>query len=118
PFDAHLPALLQAVQSLLGADEQAFVPPAPTIEAPRHNLPRQMSSFIGREKQSVELQALLSTSPLVTLLGSGGIGKTRLALQVAETVIERYKEGVWLVELAALTEASLVPQTVATEVGL
>ena len=118
PFDSCLLTLPQAVQALLEAGEQEFVPPAPAVEAPRHNLPRQMNPFIGREKQQAELQALLATAPLVTLLGPGGIGKTRLALQVAEAVRERYREGVWMVELAELTEPSLLAQTVASALGM
>jgi non-specific serine/threonine protein kinase len=72
-----------------------------------------LSSFIGRDRELTEVQARLARVRLVTLTGVGGCGKTRLAVQVARAVLERYPDGVWLVELAALADAALVPQTVA-----
>jgi predicted ATPase len=78
-----------------------------------HNLPRQRTSFIARERDLVELRRLLATSPLLTLTGPGGVGKTRLALQLAEAVLPEYADGTWLVELAALADPQLVPQSVA-----
>ena len=77
------------------------------------NLPTQLTSFIGREKEIAEVIGRLSSSRLLTLTGSGGCGKTRLSLQVAEEVLERYADGVWLVELAGLTDSDLLSQTVA-----
>jgi predicted ATPase/tetratricopeptide (TPR) repeat protein/DNA-binding XRE family transcriptional regulator len=85
---------------------------------PRHNLPLQLTSFIGREKEMAEVERLISTARLVTLTGPGGAGKTRLALQVAAGVVDNFPEGVWLVELAALADPALVPQTVAAVLGL
>jgi predicted ATPase/DNA-binding CsgD family transcriptional regulator len=91
--------------------------PMATLAAPRplvrHNLPASLTSFIGRERELVEVQARLAGARLVTLTGVGGCGKTRLALEVARTVLDRYPDGVWLVERAALADAALVPQTVA-----
>src|SRR5205823_1737625 len=75
------------------------------------NLPRQVSSFIGRQREMTDIKALLPSTPLLTLTGTGGCGKTRLALQVAAEIAEEYVDGIWLVELAGLSEASLVPQT-------
>jgi non-specific serine/threonine protein kinase len=72
------------------------------------NLPVQLTSFIGRERDLAELERLLSTARLVTLTGAGGCGKTRLALQVANRVSDSYIDGVWLVELASLRDASLL----------
>ena len=86
--------------------------------APGHNLPQQLTSFIGREKQIAQLKDLLATTRLLTLTGAGGCGKTRLAMQVAGDLLESYSDGIWLVELAALTEPGLVPQTVADVLGL
>lgn len=83
-----------------------------------NNLPMQLTSFIGREREMGEIRALLSRSRLLTLVGSGGSGKTRLALQVAAELLEAYKDGVWLVELAALTDAGLLAQTVAAALNL
>ena len=83
-----------------------------------NNLPLQLTSFIGREREMGEIKALLSRSRLLTLVGSGGSGKTRLALQVAAELLEESKDGVWLVELAALTDAGLLAQTVAAALNL
>src|SRR5207248_10824042 len=83
-----------------------------------NNLPRQLTSFVGREKEMVEVRQLLSTTALLTLTGSGGCGKTRLALQVAADLLEEYADGVWLVELASLADPALVPQAVASALGV
>jgi predicted ATPase/class 3 adenylate cyclase len=83
-----------------------------------NNLPQQLTSFIGREKESVEVKSLLEKTRLLTLTGSGGCGKTRLSLHVAADVLDQYPDGVWLVELAPLADPALVPQTVATTLGL
>ena len=79
----------------------------------RHNLPTPLTSFIGRERELSEVRARLAGARLVTLTGVGGCGKTRLALEVSRAVVDAYPDGVWLVELAALADAALVPQTVA-----
>jgi non-specific serine/threonine protein kinase len=83
-----------------------------------NNLPAELSSFVGREPQLAELRKLLRRSRLITLTGPGGAGKTRLALRLASDVIDRYPDGVWLVELAALTEAGLLDQTIAVACGI
>ncbi len=83
-----------------------------------NNLPRQFTSFIGREKEQKDIKSQLRTTRLLTLTGSGGTGKTRLALQVAADLLEEYPDGVWIVELAPLSDASLVPQAVATVLNL
>ena len=82
--------------------------------APQHNLPYQISTFIGRERELDEVTDLLAHHRLVTLVGTGGIGKTRLSLKVGEGLLKDYANGVWLVELASLSDPALVPQTVAT----
>ena len=82
--------------------------------AVRGNLPLQLTSFIGREQEIGEVRRLLGTARLLTLTGSGGCGKTRLALEVAAQLATIYPDGVWLVELASLADSALVPQTVAT----
>ena len=83
-----------------------------------HNLPVQLTSFIGREYEVAEVGRLLATTRLLTLMGMGGVGKTRLAVQVAAEVVEQYKDGVRLVELAALADPALVPQMLASVLGL
>jgi predicted ATPase/DNA-binding SARP family transcriptional activator len=81
---------------------------------PRHNLPSQFSTFIGREKEQEEIMRLLEKNRLVTLAGVGGIGKTRLSLQVGQKLLNDYPNGIWFVALDSLLEPSLVPQTVAS----
>jgi predicted ATPase len=81
---------------------------APTIA--RNNLPRQLTSFIGREAEIAEVGSLIHGRPLVTLTGVGGGGKTRLALEVARACLNDYVDGTWLVELAAISDPLLVPQ--------
>src|SRR5262249_41728405 len=76
------------------------------------------TSFIGREREIAAVKERLRASRLITLTGAGGCGKTRLALQVAADLLDEYAEGVWLVELAALADPALVPQTVASTLGV
>lgn len=78
------------------------------------NLPRQLTSFIGREKEIAEVKRLLSTACLVTLTGTGGAGKTRLALQAGADLLDQYPDGVWFVELAPLSDPGLVAKAVAS----
>jgi non-specific serine/threonine protein kinase len=85
---------------------------------PKHNLPQQLTSFIGRENEIAQIKELLGTTRLLTFFGAGGCGKTRLAMQLAGDLLESYSDGIWLVELAALAEPGLVPQTVANVLGL
>ena len=80
---------------------------------PQHNLPAPRSSFVGREQGMFELKRELATTRLMTLTGAGGSGKTRLALEMARGLVEAYPDGVWLVELAPLSEEALVPKAVA-----
>ena len=79
-----------------------------------NNLPLQLTSFIGREAEIAEVKRLLAGTRLLTLTGVGGCGKTRLALQVAGFLRADYPDGVWMVELAPLSEPTLVPHAVET----
>lgn len=97
---------------------ETVVPGLPRLCRPRHNLPAQINSFIGREKEISAVADLLREYRLVTLHGSGGVGKTRLALKVAEQLLETFDHGVWLVELAPLSDPELVETTVARALGL
>ena len=89
-------------------------PPIKSLSTHPNNLPQQLTSFIGREKEIADIKALLVRTRLLTLTGSGGSGKTRLSLQVAADALEQFADGAWLVELAPLMDPRLVPQTVAT----
>jgi predicted ATPase/DNA-binding SARP family transcriptional activator len=82
-------------------------------EATRPNLPASLTRFIGREREMSEVKERLRATRLLTFTGVGGCGKTRLALEVTAQVLAGYTHGVWLVELAELTDPALVPQTVA-----
>jgi predicted ATPase/class 3 adenylate cyclase len=106
--------LFQVVIEGLPAD----FPPLKSLSAHPNNLPLQLTTFIGRERELAELRERLPTTRLVTLTGAAGTGKTRLALQLAAEQVELYADGVWLVELAALAEPSLLPQAVASALHL
>ncbi|OFX28072.1 MAG: hypothetical protein A2Z07_05320 [Armatimonadetes bacterium RBG_16_67_12] len=104
----------ERMYQLLHADLPADFPPLRTLDSLPNNLPRQLTSFIGRAREMDEVEQLLSANRLVTLTGSGGCGKTRLAVQVAGDRADVYPDGVWLVELAPLSEPVLVPQATAS----
>ncbi len=91
--------------------------PAQKQEHP-HNLPMQLTSFIGREKEIARVKNQLNAHRLVTLTGAGGTGKSRLSLQIASELLEKFTDGVWLVELAALSDPKRVPLAVARALGL
>src|SRR5688572_3661047 len=97
---------------------EAAWPGSVTLSQPPNNLPLQLTSFIGRERDLAEVERLVSTSRLVTLTGAGGCGKTRLAIQVAKKISNTFADGVWWVDLAPLREPGLVPQLVAQTLGL
>ena len=84
-----------------------------SLAATPNNLPQQVTSFIGRERELAEIKSLLEGTRLLTLLGMGGLGKTRLSLQIAADVMESYADGVWFVDLAPIKDPSLVPSAVA-----
>jgi predicted ATPase len=108
----------ERVFQLLAAGAPADFPPLRSLDALPHNLPVQLTSFVGREREQATVRALLGRHRLVTLTGPGGTGKTRLALHLAAELLDAYPDGVWLVELAALADPALVPQEVATAVGV
>jgi len=82
------------------------------------NLPAQLTSFIGREKELADVTNLVAKYRLVTLIGTGGVGKTRLSIKVGEGQITNFSDGVWLVELAPLDNPQLIPQTVTSTLGV
>src|SRR5918994_226339 len=106
------PRRLRAV----GPTEAETAPRTP--ERPPNNLPLELSSFVGREKELAEVKRLLADTRLLTLTGSGGCGKTRLALAAAGELSEGFEEGVWVVELAPLADPSLVAQAVGSTLGV
>ena len=102
--------VFQLTHPTLAAD----FPALRSLESLPNNLPIQLTSFIGREKEMAEVKRHLAEARLLTLTGSGGAGKTRLALQVAADVLDSYPDGTWLVELASVTDGALMPQAVAS----
>ena len=113
---------LEHLYQLTVPDLPSEFAPLNTLESINHNLPAQLTSFIGREKEIAEIKALISPLPkgeglgvretrLVTLTGSGGAGKTRLSLQVGTECLNQFSDGVWLAELAPVTDPTLIPQT-------
>jgi predicted ATPase/class 3 adenylate cyclase len=108
----------ERVFQLCHPDLRQEFPPLRSLSALRHNLPVQVTSLIGREREIEEVRQRLAEARLLTLTGSGGVGKTRLALQVAAELTEAYPEGVWLAELASLSDPDLVPQTTAQAIGV
>ncbi len=91
---------------------------AAAARATPHNLPKELTSFVGRERELSECGALFGETRLLTLAGVGGCGKTRLALKLAERLLEEHPEGAWFVELAPLSDPERVPLAVATALGL
>src|SRR5207248_8612640 len=97
----------------LGHQGLAFdVPPLRSLDVVRHNLPEPLTSFIGREHELADVEAVLAANRLVTLTGAGGCGKTRLGLEAAGRAAVDYRDGVWWVDLAPVFDDSLVVSTV------
>ena len=101
----------ERIYQLVIAGLPSDFPPIKTLDLYRHNLPAQMTSFIGRETELAEIKQALSAHRLVTLTGSGGAGKSRLSLEVASNSLDQFSDGVWLVELAPITDPALVPHS-------
>ncbi|WP_308640096.1 adenylate/guanylate cyclase domain-containing protein [Paenibacillus silvisoli] len=93
-------------------------PPLSSLSVRRHNLPSQATRFIGREKELREVRHLLNDTRLLSLLGPGGSGKSRLSLQAAADVMEAFPNGVWLVELAPIADQQLIMSTIAEVLGV
>ncbi len=108
----------EQISQIVHPDLPDHFPPPRSLDAFPNNLPRQLTSFVGREREIAEVKRLLPTTGVLMLTGSGGCGKTRLALEVAADLIDTYPDGVWLVELAALAEPDLVLHTLAAALGV
>jgi len=106
------------VYQLLHPELRQDFPALRSLEAAPNNLPQQVTSFIGRERELADAKRLLESTRLLTLLGMGGLGKTRLSLQLAADVLDLYPDGVWFVDLASIKDPSLVPATAAQVLGV
>ena len=100
------------------ADLLSDFPPLTTLETSNHNLPAQLTSFIGRERELTEAEKLLSSTRLLTFIGPGGTGKTRLSLQVAVEQFSEFKDGAWLIELAPLVNPTYIISAIASTFNL
>lgn len=106
--------LYQVVAPELAAD----FPPVRSLETLPNNLPHQLSSFVGRSQEIADVEARLATTSILTLTGPGGVGKTRLALEVGAHLVDAYPGGVWYVELATLSDGALIGDTIASALQL
>lgn len=119
--DHRLPDLPRAerlFQVFVSSESPSRFPSPRTRDAHRGNLPMPSAGLIGRERILDEVTALVLAHRLVTLTGVGGVGKTRLSIEVGATLVDHYPDGVWMVELAALTDAAVVPDAIATTLGV
>jgi predicted ATPase/class 3 adenylate cyclase len=110
----------ERIFQLRAAGLQAEFPPLRSLGSPAlpNNLPAQLSAFVGREREVSEVRALVQSARLVTLTGAGGAGKTRLGLQVAAELLDGSGDGVWLAELAAVTDQDAVAPAISQALGL
>jgi predicted ATPase len=97
---------------------QRDFPPLRTFDILPNNLPAQLTSFVGREKELEDVKRLLKDTHMLTLIGPGGTGKTRLSVRSARDVMNEYPDGVWLIDLAPILDSNLVPRTTAITIGL
>lgn len=119
PTQEHIDNLISYTKAFLAERASPEVAqPALPVRAARHNLPVQLTSFIGRQKELAEIRRAVEGHRLVTLIGPGGTGKTRLALQAAGGLLEKFTDGIWFVAFAPLADPALVLKTVATTLGL
>ena len=108
----------EQVFQMLHPDLPSEFPPLKSLNTLPHNLPGQLTSFIGREEEIVEINDLLANNRLVTLAGSGGSGKTRLGQEIGALNLEAYPDGVWFVGLAPLSEPRLIVEEVSSVLGV
>jgi len=108
----------EQVYQLLAPDLPSEFPPLRSLDTLPNNLPRMLTSFVGREKELADITALLEKHQLVTIVGSGGVGKTRATLQVAANLLDGSGDGVWFIELAPLAGGDYIPAAVAQALGI
>ncbi len=112
-------ALFQQIRSQARPGSQKEIPYTPRRAVPSlpDRLPLPLTGFVGREQELTEIADLLASKRLVTLMGAGGMGKTRLAIQLARRLAGNYADGAWFVDLTGLSDAAQIPQAMATALG-
>lgn len=108
----------ERLYQLLHPQLRSAFPPLRSLASTPNNLPQQLNSFIGRERELAQTRERLRGARLLTLLGMGGLGKSRLSLQLAAELLDEFPDGVWLVELAGLQDAAAVPLALARVLGV
>jgi len=103
---------------VVASDAQTDFAPLKTLDWLPHNLPMNLTSFIGRDHELHDVSQLLTDHRMITLTGPGGIGKTRLSLHVAAEVLDAFPAGVWFIEFAPISDPALVPETLARVLGI
>jgi predicted ATPase/class 3 adenylate cyclase/DNA-binding CsgD family transcriptional regulator len=114
---AGMPSPVRVFQVIAPDLPQKF-PPLRTLENLPNNLPVQLTSFVGREKELADVKRLLQNTRILTLIGPGGTGKTRLSIQASSEILDGYPDGVWFVEFAPILDPQLVQRTTAIAIGL
>lgn len=112
-----LPTAERLFQVVATGLERDF-PPIRSLDSRPNNLPRQLTTFVGRGREIAEAKRLLATAPLMTFTGPGGVGKTRLAIEIAGEVLDDFPEGMWFVDLGPLTDPEFVAPAIAAAMGV
>ncbi len=108
----------QHLFQIVASDLPVEFPPLKSLNVLPNNLPMQLTSFVGRAREMSEIKDLLRTTRLLTLVGAGGSGKTRLALQIAADLLDEHPDGVWWIDLAPLADPGMVPQATAAALNI
>ena len=108
----------QRIYQVTGPGLTRDFPPPRTGDAPRNNVPLEVTSFVGRDHEIEQATRMLDQSSLLTLTGPGGVGKTRIGLRLARTLLERFEDGTWIVECGSLSDPSFLLPAVVSTIGL
>ena len=108
----------ERIFQLVANDLPDDFPPLRSLEVLPNNLPAQVTSFVGREREMAEIKRIFPTARLLTLTGPGGTGKTRLSLHIAADLLDQFPHGVWLVELSTVSDPALIAETMINAIGI
>jgi predicted ATPase/class 3 adenylate cyclase len=93
-------------------------PPLRSLDSRPNNLPRQLTTFVGRKREIGEAKRILTSAPLLTLTGPGGVGKTRFAIEIAGELLDEFDEGIWFVDLGPVTDPAFIVPAIASAIGV